>query len=132
MQIVVESETLVLDIIEQRALLHYHFLESCMLLGETFLYVLCVGSHLGRFHQLLNIRQRACEIRGTLGEPFLQMRVVLIVGCGYYDLVVLQLEAFSHVVHLCLNGAQSCLILQYQFGVSATEMSREQVDHTVE
>ena len=103
-----------------------------MLLGETFLYVLCVGSHLGRFHQLLNIRQRACEIRGTLGEPFLQMRVVLIVGCGYYDLVVLQLEAFSHVVHLCLNSAQSCLIFQYQFGISATEMSREQVNHTVE
>ena len=83
MQIVVESETLVLDIIEQRALLHYHFLESCMLLCETLLYVLCVGSHLSRLDQLFYIRQRTCKICGALGEPFLQMRVVLIVGCGY-------------------------------------------------
>lgn len=101
MQIVVESETLVLDIIEQRALLHYHFLESCMLLGETFLYVLRVGSHLGRFHQLLNIRQRACEIRGTLGEPFLQMRVVLIVGCGYYDWLYCNLKR-SATSYICV------------------------------
>ena len=103
-----------------------------MLLGETLLDVLRVGSYLSRLDQLFHIRQRTCKICGALGEPFLQMRVVLIVGGGYYDLVVLQLEAFSHVVHLCLYSAQSCLILQYQFGVSATEMSREQVDHTVE